>query len=318
MTPRRPLLAIPFLAGAAQAQPVPGRPIRLVVPFAAGGVTDVIARVLGERLGQKLGVPVIVENRAGANGNIGAETVVRAEPDGHTLLMATAGVFAVNPGLYRNLAFSTLRDLAPVSKIYDTGNILIVHPRVPARSVAELVALTRAEPNRLSLATGGSGSSSHMFAALFQQAAGITWQEVPYRSNGPALTDLLAGTVDMLFDQIPSGAAHAAAGRLRALAVTTARVPSIPDVPSFAEAGFPQVMGTFWVALAAPARTPPAMIAALNRAVVEVLEEPAIRARLSGMGADPAPSTPEALGALIAADSEKWGAVVRAANLRPE
>ena len=316
---RRSLPGTIFLAaGPAAAQVAPSRPIRLVVPFVAGGVTDVIARIVAERMTARLGTPVVVENRPGANGNIGAEMVVRADPDGTTLLFATAGVFAVNQSLYRNLSFSTVRDLAPVTKIYDTGNILVVHPRIAARSVAELVALARAEPGRLTMATGGSGSSSHMFGVLFQQAAGLRFQEVPYRSNGPALNDLVAGNVDMLFDQVPSGAAQAVAGRVRALAVTTEdRVPSLPDVPNFAQAGLPQVMGTFWVALAAPARTPPATITELNRAVTEILREPAIRERLAGMGADPAPSTPEALGQLIRADIEKWGAVVRAADLQP-
>lgn len=320
-TPRRALLGtvLTTQAVAAAAQGFSGRPIRLVVPFVAGGATDVIGRIIAERLSQRLATTVLVENRAGANGNIGAEAVVRADPDGHTLLFATAGVFSVNQSLYPSLGFSTLRDLAPVSKIYDTGNVLLVRTGLPAQTLAEVVALARSAAGRLTVASGGSGSSSHMFSELFQQVTGARLTHVPYRSNGPALNDLVAGNVDLFFDQVPSGAVQARAGRVRAIAVTTeARVAALPDVPSFAELGMPDLTGTFWVGMAAPARTPPAVIGALNEAVVATLREEGVRERLAGLGADPAPSTPEAFGALIAADIERWGRVVRAANLRPE
>ena len=321
--PRRVVLAA--VAGActglplpALAQVNPGKPIRLVVPFAAGGATDVIGRILAERMSQHLSTPVVVDNRAGANGNIGAEAVARARPDGYTLLLATAGVFAVNQTLYATLPFSTVRDLAPITGVYDTGNVLLARNGLPVSSVAELVALAKAQPGRLTAASGGSGSSPHMFSELFQQVAGVGFQHVPYRSNGPALNDLVAGNVDVFFDQIPSGAAQVKVGTVRALAVTTMqRSAALPDVPTFAEAGHPGVTGTFWVGLAAPAQTPPAMIAELNQVVVGILAEPEIKARLSGLGADPMPTSPADFGRLIATDLERWGRVVRAANLQP-
>lgn len=316
---RRTLLAATGLAPlAAAAQEFSGRPIRLIIPFVAGGATDVLGRVIAERMARKLNTSVVVENRAGANGNIGAEAVVRAEPDGHTLLFATAGVFSVNPALYPNLPFSTVSDLAPVSKVYDTGNLLVVRNTLPANNLSEVVALARAEPGRLTFASGGSGSSSHMFAELFMQAAGLQLQHVPYRSNGPALNDVVAGNVDMLFDQVPSGSVQANAGRVRPIAVTTPeRVSLLPDVATFAELDMPALTGTFWVGMAAPRRTPFPAIAVLNSAVVEILAEPAVVARMQGLGADPAPSTPEAFGALIASDAERWARVVRAGNIRP-
>ncbi|MDB5415791.1 MAG: transporter substrate-binding protein [Rubritepida sp.] len=320
MTGRRAMLAAAALTPlAAAAQEFAGRPIRLVIPFVAGGATDVIGRVIAERLGRKLSTNVVVENRAGANGNIGAEAVARAEPDGHTLLLATAGVFSVNPGLYPNLPFSTITDLAAVSKIYDTGNLLVVRNNLPANTLSELVELAKAEPGRLTFASGGSGSSSHMFGELFQQTAGLRLSHVPYRSNGPALNDIVAGNVDMLFDQVPSGSVQALAGRVRPIAVTTPeRVSLLPTVMTFAELDMPAMTGTFWVGLAAPRRTPAAAIAALNRAVVEVLAEPAVIQRLKGLGADSTPSTPEAFGQLVAADAERWARVVRAGNIRPD
>lgn len=218
-----------------------GRPIRVIVPFVAGGATDVIGRIVGQRLSQLLATPVVIDNRSGANGNIGAEAVVRAEPDGHTLLFATAGVFAVNQTLYRNLSFSTERDLAPVSGVYETGNVLLVRKDLRARSPADVIALAKSQPGRLTFASGGSGSgsSSHLFGELFQQAADVRLQHVPYRSNGPALNDLVAGIVDLFFDQVPSGSVQAQAGTVRALAVTTrARSAALSDVPTFGEVGF--------------------------------------------------------------------------------
>lgn len=320
---RRHLLATAVGVGlsvptAGSAQITPGRPIRLIVPFVAGGATDAIGRIVAQRLAPALSTPVIVDNRAGANGNIGAESVVRADPDGHTLLFATAGVFAVNQSLYRNLSFSTVRDLAPVSGIYDTGNVLLVRKDLPARDVAELVALAQAQPGRYTFASGGSGSSSHMFGELFQQVAKVQLQHVPYRSNGPALNDLLSGVVDVFFDQVPSGAAQAKAGNVRALAVTTkSRTPALPEVPTFAELNLPALTGTFWVGLAAPARTPPPVVQTLNGAVRAILEDAVVRERLVGLGADPMPTSPDEFGRMIAADIERWERVVRAANLQP-
>jgi tripartite-type tricarboxylate transporter receptor subunit TctC len=305
-------------AGAARAQIVPGRTIRIVVPFAAGGATDAIGRIVGQRMSQLLSTPVVIENRAGANGNIGAEAAARAEPDGHTLLLATAGVFAVNQSLYRNVSFDTTRDLAPISGVYDTGNVLLVRKDLAAKSAGDLVDLAKSEPGKLTFASGGVGSSSHMFGELFQQVTGARLHHVPYRSNGPALNDLLAGVVDVFFDQIPSGAPQAQAGSVRALAVTTkTRSAALPGVPTFSEAGQPKVTGTFWVGMAAPARTPPAAVGQLNEVVRAVLADPSVKERLTGLGADPMPTSPEEFGQLIAADIRKWRDVVTAGNLQP-
>lgn len=304
--------------GATLAQLAPGRTIRLIVPFAAGGGTDAIGRIVAQRMAQLLSVPVIVDNRPGANGNIGAEAVVRAEPDGHTLLFATAGVFAVNQSLYRNLNFSTARDLAPISGVYETGNVLLVRKELPVQSVAELIALAKSQPGRLNFASGGNGSSSHMFGELFQQAAELRMQHVPYRSNGPAMNDLLAGIVDVFFDQVPSGASQVQTGNVRALAVTTkARSSALPGVATFSELAYPALTGTFWVGLAAPAKTPPATVADLNRTVRMILEEPAIRERLAALGADPMPTTPDEFSRMIVDDIRRWEVVVRTMKLQP-
>lgn len=315
---RSPALGLAAWATPSQAQITPGRPIRMIVPFVAGGATDAIGRIVGQRMSQHLSAPVVIENRAGANGNIGAEAVVRAEPDGHTLLLATAGVFTVNQSLYPNLPFSTVRDLAPISGVYDTGNVLLVRKGSAATSVAGLIAQAKAEPGRLTVASGGIGSSSHMFAELFQQETATRLHHVPYRSNGPALNDLLSGTVDLFFDQVPSGAAQAQAGTVRALAVTTRRrSPALPDVPNFAETDLPGMTGTFWVAMAAPAKTPAPVLSQLNGVIRAILGEPDIRERLGSLGADPMATSSDELARLIAADIEKWREVVRARSLQP-
>jgi tripartite-type tricarboxylate transporter receptor subunit TctC len=315
---RRALIAATLLApAAARAQAwAPTRAIRFVVPFPAGGATDVVARVLGERMQETLGQPVVVENRTGAGGNIGVENVVRSPADGHTILMGTTGTLTVNPHLYSTLGFDPLRDLAPVSMAFTTDHVLIVNPQVPARTAQEFLALVRAQPGRLSYGSAGAGSSTHTVPELFKLAARVDITHVPYRGSAPALNDVVAGNVQVMLDQIPSAIGQIQAGRVRALAVTGARRSALlPDVPTMAEIGLPEAQATSWGAVMAPAGTPAPAIARLNAAIRDALAQQAVRDRLAAAGAEGVASSPEELAAYLRAESEKWARVVREARI---
>ncbi|WP_431282396.1 Bug family tripartite tricarboxylate transporter substrate binding protein [Humitalea sp. 24SJ18S-53] len=319
MTHRRSLLlgalAMPALAHAQTAW-APTRPMRFVVPFPAGGATDIVARVMADRMGEKFGQPVVVENRTGAGGNIGVEAVVRSAPDGHTILMGTTGTLTINPHLYANMGFSPATDLAPISMAFTTDSVLIVNPAVPAQNAAEFLALARARPGTLSYGSAGSGSSTHMVTELFRLVAGIQVQHVPYRGSAPALNDTVAGTVNFMMDQVPSALGQIQGGRVRALAITGPRRSRLlPDVPTMAEIGLPAAESTSWGSVMAPAGTPPAAIAALAAACAEVLAQPAVLERLATAGADGVSSTPAALAAFMASESTKWARVVREASI---
>ncbi|TQF78965.1 tripartite tricarboxylate transporter substrate binding protein [Elioraea sp. Yellowstone] len=317
LTRRLIMVATALLPAAAVAQPwAPSRPVRLVVPFPAGGATDVVARVLGEHMSGTLGQPVVVENRTGAGGNVGVENVVRSPADGHTLLMGTMGTLTINPHLYRGLAFDPARDLVGIGMAFETVHVLVVHPSVPAATVAELIALAKAEPARLAYGSAGSGSSTHMVAELFRLTAGIELTHVPYRGSAPALNDTVAGTVQLMLDQLPSCIGQVQARRLRALAVTgTARHPLLPEVPTMAEVGLPGAAATSWGAVMAPAGTPAPAIARLNAALNAALADGSVRARLVQAGADPISSSPEAVMERMRAETAVWGRVVREANI---
>ncbi|MBB5688200.1 tripartite tricarboxylate transporter substrate binding protein [Roseomonas alkaliterrae] len=315
---RRALIAATLLApAAARAQAwAPTRAIRFVVPFPAGGATDVVARVLGERMQETLGQPVVVENRTGAGGNIGVENVVRSPADGHTILMGTTGTLTVNPHLYSTLGFDPLRDLAPVSMAFTTDHVLIVNPQVPARTAQEFLALVRGQPGRLSYGSAGAGSSTHTVPELFKLAARVDITHVPYRGSAPALNDVVAGNVQVMLDQIPSAIGQIQAGRVRALAVTGARRSALlPDVPTMAEIGLPEAQATSWGAVMAPAGTPAPAIARLNAAIRDALAQQAVRDRLAAAGAEGVASSPEELAAYLRAESEKWARVVREARI---
>ncbi len=316
---RRALLATALAAPAtarAQGAWSPTRPIRFVVPFPAGGATDVVARVLAERLQEALGQPVVVENRTGAGGNIGVENVVRSPADGTTLLMGTTGTLTVNPHLYASLGFDPLRDLAPISMAFTTDHVLIVNPQVAAQTGQEFLALVRARPGALSYGSAGSGSSTHTVPELFKLAARVDIAHVPYRGSAPALNDLVAGTVQVMLDQIPSAIGQIQGGRVRALAVTGARrSPLLPDVPTLAEIGLPEAQATSWGAVMAPGGTPAPIVLRVNAAIREALAQPAVRERLAAAGADGVSSTPEELAALLRAESTKWARVVREARI---
>ncbi len=319
MTQRRSLiLAALALPAVARAQPAwaPTRPLRFVVPFPPGGATDIVARVMAERLGEKFGQAVVVENRTGAGGNIGVEAVVRSAPDGHTILMGTTGTLTINPHLYASMGFNPATDLAPVSMAFTTDHVLIVNPAVPAQTAAAFIALARARPGSLAYGSGGAGSSTHLVPELFRLVAGIEVQHVPYRGSAPALNDTVAGTVQFMLDQVPSAIGQIQGGRVRALAITGPRRSRLlPDVPTMAEIGLPAAEATSWGAVMAPAGTPPAAIAALSAACAEVLAQTAVQERLAAAGADAVSSSPATLAALITSESAKWGRVVREARI---
>jgi tripartite-type tricarboxylate transporter receptor subunit TctC len=315
MLHRRTLLGT-ALALPALAQTWPTRPIRLVVPFPAGGPTDVVARVLAEGLQARLGQPCVVENRTGAAGNVGAEAVVRSPADGYTLLMGTSGALTVNPHLYRDMTFDPARDLSPVSMVFSTDHVVIINPGVQARTLAEFLALARAQPGAINYGSAGAGSSTHMVGALFALQAQVNLTHVPYRGSAPALNDLVAGTVQVMFDQIPSAIGQIRANTVRTLAVTGARRnPLLPDVPTVAEAGVPGFEATSWGGIFAPANLPTEITQRLNGTIRAVLAEDATKQRMAAVGADPVVSTPAEMAAKMAAERTVWARVVAEARI---
>ena len=319
---RRALLAaFAALPSAALAQPacrtcregdwVPVRPIRLVVPFAPGGSTDLTARLLAEALGTRLGQPMVIENRAGAGGNIGVEAVARASPDGHTLVFTTSSTHGANPALYRRLPFDAVRDFAPVAQVAFIPNVFVVHPGVPANTLAEFIALARARPGALNYGTAGPGTSQHLAASLLASRAGITMQHVPYRGGAPALTDLLGAKFDIMASPLVEVIEHIRAGRLRALAVTTARRAAlVPDVPTVAET-LPGYEVALWNGVLAPAGTPADAVQRLAQEIQAALRTPEMRERLAQQGSEPVGSGPEEFATFIAAELPKWAELVR-------
>jgi tripartite-type tricarboxylate transporter receptor subunit TctC len=313
---RRPLLAalagLPLAPAAARAQAwTPERPLRLLVGFAAGGSTDVTARLVAQALGERLGQPVVVENRPGAGGNIAAEAAARSAPDGHTLLMGTSGVLAANPALYRSVPFDSLRDFAPISQVAFIPNLVVVHPELPVRDLAGLVAHARANPGKVHYGSAGTGTSLHLAAALLAARAGIELVHVPYRGGAPAATDLLSGKIQMTASPLVEVVAQVQAGRLRPLAVTTAaRSALLPEVPTVAET-IPGFEVALWNGLLAPAGTPPAAIGKIAAETAAALRSPEMRRKLAEQGSEPVGSAPEAFAAFIRAEIPKWTEIVR-------
>jgi tripartite-type tricarboxylate transporter receptor subunit TctC len=294
----------------------PNRTVRIIVPFAPGGSTDVVARILADKLGTELKQSFVVENRSGAGGNIGADAVAKASPDGYTLLMGTTGVLAINKYLYKEMSFDPERDLVPVSYTSLITNILVVNPQVPAKTVGELVALARAKPGSLTFASSGAGSSTHLSAELFKSMAGVDILHVPYKGSSQAITDLMGGQVTMLFDNAPSSIPFVEQGKLRALAVTsTKRLPNLPDVPTLDEAGVKGYESLSWSGIMAPAGTPKRVIDKLNAAIEKILRDPDVKQRFASLGVEPVGGPPEAFSRHIRAESEKWARVVKTANI---
>jgi tripartite-type tricarboxylate transporter receptor subunit TctC len=303
-----------------RAEPVSGwptRPVRLVSPFPPGGAADLVARLIAEELSGTLRQPVFVENRVGAGGAIGTEHVARSMPDGYTFLMASTGPFAINPSLFR-LSIDPSRDLAPVGMVAIVPSVFVVNPAAPATSLESLLALARAEPGRLSFASGGNGTAQHLFGELLKQMAKVDIQHIPYRGGGAAMTDTISGRVQILCDTLPLALPHIRDGKVRALAVTTTtRQPALPDVPTVAET-LPGYEAVGWYGLAAPSRTPTPVIEAMNHAINALLARPAFRDRLLAQGADPAPMTSMEFGAVIERDRARWARVVGEAGIRPD
>ena len=306
-------LAAPALA---QTGELPTRIVRLVSPFPPGGAADLTARIMAEELTTALRQTVAVENRTGVGGAIGSEHVARSTPDGYTILLASSGPFTITPELVR-LNFDPARDLMPVAMVASVPSIFVVNPAVPANTMAALIALARAQPGQLSYASGGNGTAQHLFGEMLKQMAGLDILHVPYRGGGPALTDTIAGRVQILCDTLPLALPHVREGRVRALAVTTAqRHPALPDVPTVAESGVPGYEAVGFYGIAAPAGTPDAIVARLNREVNAILARPALRDRMAGIGADPVPMNPAEFDALIARDRARFAQVIRTGNIR--
>jgi len=310
--------ALPAPHGGALAQgdaPWPTRPVRIVVPFPAGGTTDLLARVLADALGARLGQPVVVENRGGAGGNIGADAVAKSN-DGHTLLMATIGTAAINYGLYRSTMPYKPEDLAAVSNMAAVPNVIVAAPNVEARTLAEVVALAKRRRDGLTIGSSGNGTSLHLTGELLKQAAGIDLVHVPFRGSGPMLTEVIAGRVDLAVDNLPSSLGHIRDGRMRALAVTTERrAPALPDTPTTREAGFPAVDAVAWFGVQVPARTPRPVVQRLAAEVQAAVRDPAVRAKIEEQGAEPVGDTPEQFEAYIKREIARWSEVVRRAKV---
>jgi len=312
------LLTSMLLAAApALAQTFPSKPIRIVVPFAPGGNVDITARTVAPELSALLGQPVIVDNKPGAGGTIGANEVAKAAADGYTLLMGSNSTISVAPALYPNNPYNPVRDFAPISNLAQVPFVLVVHPGVPANNVRELVALAREKPGQLSMASAGTGSSNHLVGELFQAQTGVRLNHIPYKGSGQALNDLLAGQVSVMFDQLTSASANIKAGKLRALAVSsTVRSATLPDVPTFAEAGISGFDFTNVTGLLAPAGTPPEVIARLHAAAVKAVESKAVRDRFAAMGVIAVGDRPEQFGAFIREDFARWTKVVKDGNIK--
>jgi tripartite-type tricarboxylate transporter receptor subunit TctC len=311
-----PLLGCLALLGTAPAAAAfPERPISLVVPFPAGGSTDLVARVIAERMSTSLGQQVVVENKGGAGGNLGSAQVAKAEPDGYTILMGTVATHALNPAIYKKMPYDAVTDFAPVSLLVTVPNVLVVNPDFPAKSVAELIALAKEKPGEYSYASSGNGTPLHLSGELFKSMAGVDMVHIPYKGSGPALTDLLGGHVPIMFDNLPSSTGYIKDGRLRGLAVTTAeRAASMPDLPTIAESGLPGYETYTWNALFAPAGTPPEVVTTLNQAAVEAVADEAVKAKLAEFGATVVGSTPDELTAHVKAELAKWAPVVEASG----
>jgi len=300
----------------AHSQSWPSHPIKIVVPFAPGGSTDIFARMVGERLSTSLGQPVIIDNRPGAGGNIGADMVAKAPPDGYTLLMATTGVMAINNAMYRNMSYDAERDLKPVAYIASITNVLIVPADSPLKSVADVIASAKAAPGKLSFASSGSGSSTHMSAELFRLMTGTQLLHIPYKGSGQAMPDVISGRVSMMFENMPGVVSHIKSGKVRVLAVTgLQRTPALPDVKTVAESGVPGYESLSWSGIAAPAATPPEVVARLNREINAILNSPDMRQKLAEQGAEAVPGTPEAFAEHIARERRKWSKVVHDAAI---
>jgi len=307
-----------LVSGAAFAQTYPAKPVKIVVPFPAGGIADIYARLLGARASEAWGQPVVVENRTGAGGNIGVDTVAKSLPDGYTIAMGSLGTHAVNVSLFAKMPYDPVRDFAPIAHVLEAEGLLVVHPSVAAHSVAELIALLRSKPGAMSYASAGMGTASHLAGELFRALAKVDMVHVPYKGNVPAITDLLAGQTALLFATMPTVLPHAKAGKLRALAtIGAARSAAAPELPTVGET-LPGFEVNNWVGLFAPAGTPPEIVQRWNAEVQRTMQSREIQARLPAEGARFIPTTPDQFGAFVKAEIARWAPVVKASGARVE
>ena len=307
-------IAAPFTFAQSAAN-YPAKPVRLVVPFPAGGTTDILARAVAQKLSEAWGQQVIVDNRPGAGGNIGSDLVAKSTPDGYTLLMGTVGTHAINPSLYKNMPYDHVKDFAPVILVAGVPNVLVVNPSLPVHSVSELIAYAKANPGKLNFASSGNGTSIHLSGELFKAMTGVEMTHVPYKGSAPALTDLIGGQVQLMFDNLPSSLPFIRAGKLRALAVTSgARAAALPDLPTLAESGLPGFEASSWFGVLAPAGTPRDIVAKLNGAIASWLASPAAKEKLLAQGAIAAGGTPDDFARHIDAETSKWAKVVKASG----
>jgi tripartite-type tricarboxylate transporter receptor subunit TctC len=302
--------AIP--AGALAQAAYPSKPVTIVVPFAAGGTTDILARIIGQALTSELGQPVVVDNRAGAGGNIGGALAAKAQADGYTLFMGTVGTHAINASLYKKMPFDPVKDFAPLTRVANVPNLLVANPAQPYKSVKELIAYAKANPGKVNFGSSGNGSSIHLSGELFKSLAKVDMVHVPYKGSAPAVTDLLGNQIGIMFDNMPSAIQHVRSGKLVPIAVTTAkRSPELPNVPTIAEAGVPGYEATSWFGMFAPTGTPAPVLAKLNTALVKVLNQAEVKKKINEQGAETYSETPEQFAAFIKTESVKWGKVVQ-------
>lgn len=325
ITIRNPLAAATLLAatlaaaGGAQAQAFPSKPIRVVIPFPAGGSSDIVGRAIGSKFQEILGQPAVVENRPGANGSIAAEFVAKAEPDGYTILVGSIGVFSINVALFKELRYHPVRDFAPITLAVTTPNVLVAKPTLPSNTMKELADLVKKNPGKLAYCSSGTGSSDHLTGELFKQAADLNATHVPYKGGAPCQTDIMGNQVDFSFQNLGAVTNYIKAGRMKALAVTAAaRHPQLPNVPAAGEAGFPDLVVTSWQAAAAPAKTPREIVARLNDAAVKALRSPEVRERMTQIGFDVVANSPDEFGAFMKSEVERWTRVVQKGGIKPD
>ncbi len=302
-------------ASAALAQAYPNKPIKLIVPFAPGGFTDVVARILGQKLSVSLGQPFVIEKKAGAGSTIGTDFVAKAAPDGYTLVMVST-THVISPAIYPKLPYDPIKSFTPVGKLVDSAYVLLVNPKVPANNVAEFIALAKASPDKFHYASSGNGSSQHLMGGMFAAMAGVKMKHVPYKGSGGAANDLVAGVVESSFAGVPNAMAQVPAGRLKALAVTTSkRIPQLPDVPTMQEAGVPGYNASVWLGLLAPAGTPKEVVMKLNSEIAKVLSAADTKKELYAAGVEADISSPEALNTLMVQELDRWGKIIKDAGI---
>jgi tripartite-type tricarboxylate transporter receptor subunit TctC len=313
------LLSLAATAGAATAQSFPSKPIHIIIPFVAGGSSDIVGRAIGAKFQELLGQPAVIENKPGANGAIAAEFVAKAAPDGYTILVGSIGVFSINAALFKDLRYHPVRDFAPITLAVTTPNVLITKPTLAAKSMQELVEMAKKNPGKLSYCSSGTGSSDHLTAELLKQMAGVDVLHVPYKGGAACQTDIMGNQVDISFQNLGAVTNYIKGGRMKALAVTAAkRHPQLPDVPSAGEAGFGDLVVTSWQAAAAPAKTPRDVVAKLNDATVKALRSPEVSARMQQIGFDVVAGSPEEFGRFMQREVDRWTRVVQKGGIKPE